>query len=126
MKNMARVNFVIAGACGLLLAAGGMSPAQAWGGPWGGGGDSVWDSDTIAQIRTGLHCSRRARVCVNGPLNSGNLQNSQNVYLRGNNNDSGSPTNINGNTNSHDETHGVESRTRNHLQNVGRHHRQGL
>ncbi|MCL7490189.1 MULTISPECIES: hypothetical protein [Streptomyces] len=122
---MARVNFVIAGACGLLLAAGGMSPAQAWGGPWGGG-DSVWDSDTYASFHAGLHCPRRARVCVNGPLNSGNLQNSQNVYMRGNNNDSGSPTNINGNTNSHDETHGVESRTRNHLQNVGRHHRQGL
>ncbi|MGW7578841.1 hypothetical protein [Streptomyces sp. NPDC054765] len=121
MKNIARINVVVAGACGLLLAVGGGSPAQAW-----GGGDGVWDSDTFASFHSGLHCPRGARVCVNGPLNSGNLVNSQNLYMSGNSNDSGSPVNVNGNTNSHNETHGVESRTRNHLQNVGRHHRQRL
>ncbi|MEU5210745.1 hypothetical protein [Streptomyces sp. NPDC020742] len=118
---MARVNFVIAGACGLLLAAGGASPALAWGGfDRGYGGDGVWASDTIASFRTVLRCGPRARICVNGPVNSGNVRNGQNVHLSGNNSDSGSPTIDNGNTNvDSGGTTGAENKTGNDIQHVG-------
>ena len=49
MKKMARVKFVIAGACGLLLAVGGASPAQAWDGFDWGGGDGVLRSDSASR-----------------------------------------------------------------------------
>ncbi|MGY4970007.1 hypothetical protein ACWGCC_12390 [Streptomyces nigrescens] len=122
MKNMARVNVVIAGACGLLLAVGGASPAQAWdgGGLFGGGGDGVWNSDTIANFHAGFNCSHRARICINGPLNSGNVRNSQNVYLSGSNSNSGSPTNVNGNTNDDaGGTTGAENKSSNDQQHIG-------
>ncbi|MGY5130684.1 hypothetical protein [Streptomyces nigrescens] len=122
MKNMPRVNFVIAGACGLLLAAGGASPAQAWdgGGLFGGGGDGVWNSDTIANFHAGFNCTDRARICINGPLNSGNVRNSQNVQLSGTNSNSGSPTNVNGNTNDDaGGTTGAENKSDNNQQHIG-------
>ncbi|MFJ9466509.1 hypothetical protein [Streptomyces caniferus] len=126
MKNMARVNLVIAGACGLLLAAGGASPAQAWdGGPYGV--DGVWNSDTVASFHAGFSCRNRARICINGPLNSGNVSNSQNVHLSGNNSNSGSPTNVNGNTNDDaGGTTGAENKTSNDIQHIGRGGRQTL
>lgn len=121
MKKMARVKFVVAGACGLLLAVGGASPAMASDGPFDGyGGDGVWNSDTIANFRTVLRCGPRARICVNGPVNAGNLRNSQNVRLNGNISDSGSPTNDNGNTNvDSGGTTGAENKTGNDIQHVG-------
>ncbi|MFD5733747.1 hypothetical protein [Streptomyces sioyaensis] len=119
MKNMARVNFVIAGACGLLLAVGGASPAQAWDGPFDDGG-GVWNSDTFASFHAGFNCSHRARICINGPLNSGNVRNSQNVHLSGNQSNSGSPTNVNGNTNDDaGGTTGAENKTSNNQQHIG-------
>ncbi|MFK4249103.1 hypothetical protein [Streptomyces angustmyceticus] len=123
---MARVNLVIAGACGLLLAAGTASPAQAWdGGPYGL--DGVWNSDTVASFHAGFSCRNRARICINGPLNSGNVANSQNVHLSGNNSNSGSPTNVNGNTNDDaGGTTGAENKTSNDIQHIGRGGRQIL
>ncbi|MGW1376029.1 hypothetical protein ACWD6P_17370 [Streptomyces sp. NPDC002446] len=118
---MARVKFVIAGACGLLLAVGGASPAQAWDGFDGYGGDGVWNSDTIADFRAIIRCGPRAKLCVNGPVNSGNVKNAQNVYVKGNPNDSGSPTNTNGNTNDDaGGTTGVENQSSNKVQNIAR------
>ncbi|MGY5123214.1 hypothetical protein [Streptomyces nigrescens] len=118
MKNMARINVVIAGACGLLLAVGGASPAQAWDGPFDG--DGVWNSDTFANFHAGFSCRNRARICINGPLNSGNVRNSQNVRLSGNNSNSGSPTNVNGNTNDDaGGTTGAENKTSNNQQHIG-------
>ncbi|REK91369.1 hypothetical protein DY245_04940 [Streptomyces inhibens] len=120
MKNMACVKFMIAGACGLLLAVGGASPAQAWDGLDGYGGDGVWNSDTYADFRAVLRCGPRARVCVNGPVNSGNVRNSQNIHMSGNNSNSGSPTNDNGNTQAHDETNGVKVKANNNQLKAGR------
>ncbi|MEU5208627.1 hypothetical protein [Streptomyces sp. NPDC020742] len=88
---MARVDMVIAGACGLLLAVGGASPAQADDGPFGSDG-GVFNSDTWADFNAMFHCKRRAKICINGPVNSGNVRNAQNVYVSGNVTNSGSPT----------------------------------
>ncbi|MEU9122451.1 hypothetical protein AB0C96_21755 [Streptomyces sp. NPDC048506] len=118
---MGRVKFIIAGACGLLLAVGGASPAMAWDGPYDEwGADGVFNSDTFADFRAVLHCGPRAKVCVNGPANSGNVKNAQNVWLSGNNSDSGSPTNVNGTTNDDaGGTTGAENKTSNDIQHVG-------
>ncbi|WP_407287094.1 hypothetical protein [Streptomyces sp. BP-8] len=117
---MARVKYVIAGACGLLLAVGGASPAQAWDG-FDGYGDGVWNSDTIASFHAILRCGPRAKICVNGPVNSGNVKYAQNVDMTGNPNNSGSPTNVNGNTNDDaGGTTGAESKTSNNVQHIGR------
>ncbi|MBL1091137.1 MULTISPECIES: hypothetical protein [unclassified Streptomyces] len=122
MKKRTRVSIVIAGACGMLLAAGGVSPAMAWDGGYGGfgTGGNVIDSDVWASFHSIIRCSPRARVCVNGPVNSGNTKNSQNVHMSGNNSDSGSPTNSNGNTNvDSGGTTGAENHTGNDIQHNG-------
>ncbi|MFF4603087.1 hypothetical protein ACFY12_10085 [Streptomyces sp. NPDC001339] len=121
VKNMGRVNFVIAGACGLLLAIGGASPAAAGDGPFDEyGADGVYNSDTYADFRAVLHCGPRAKVCVNGPVNSGNLKYAQNIWLAGNPTDSGSPKNDNGNTNvDSGGTTGAENKTSNDIQHFG-------
>ncbi|MEU5239675.1 hypothetical protein ACH4UR_13060 [Streptomyces lydicus] len=91
MKKMARVDMVIAGACGLLLALGGASPAQADENPFGSD-DGVFNSDTWADFNASFRCTRRAAICANGPVNSGNVRNAQNVYVSGNNKNSGNAT----------------------------------
>ncbi|MCQ4079380.1 hypothetical protein NGB36_01850 [Streptomyces sp. RB6PN25] len=116
MRNTLRASALITGACGLLLAAAGPSFAQTQRAPTGGFGSGGWggglksiDSDTIADFRIFFHCSSPSRTCINGPVNSGNLWGSQNLWWKsGAADDSGSPTNTNGNTNGHIETHGPQ------------------
>jgi hypothetical protein len=119
VRKRARIGVLVAGACGLVLAASGTSAAATYGGHEG---DGVWDSDTYVRITAELSCPNRSTACVNGALYSGNVRNSQNVYLNGNSNNSGSPNNDNGITNSHDETHAAHSKTANNLQSGGPQH----
>ncbi|ARF57250.1 hypothetical protein B1H19_26530 [Streptomyces gilvosporeus] len=116
MMNSARVKSLIAGACGVLLAMGGASPALASDGfdVWGGSGNG----DTWVEMDSILVCKHRAKICVNGPLNSGNLKNSQNVYLSGNQSNSGSPTNINGASEADNTGKGNENDSENNTQKV--------
>ncbi|MCQ4081754.1 hypothetical protein NGB36_14345 [Streptomyces sp. RB6PN25] len=115
MRKTLRASALITGACGLLLAAAGPSFAQTQRAPTGGFGSGGWDglksidSDTIADFRIFFHCSSSSRTCINGPVDSGNLWGSQNLWWKsGAAVDSGSPTNTNGNTNGHIETHGPQ------------------
>ncbi|MFI9722796.1 hypothetical protein ACIHFE_24585 [Streptomyces sp. NPDC052396] len=83
-----------AGLFGLLLVGGGASPAMAWGeGPFEASGD------TFVRFHAGFRCEGEARTCVNGAVNSGNTNNSQNVRLTGATS-GGSPTNTSGSVNS--------------------------
>ncbi|MFE1764080.1 hypothetical protein ACWDBF_02245 [Streptomyces angustmyceticus] len=124
VKNTARVNFVMAGACGLLLAAGGAAPTPAWA---GSSGDGVSNSNTVARFDARFHCGPRARFCVNGPVLSGNPGRAQNVYVGGSNSNSGSPKNNNGNTNEDSGgTTGAAKKSSNNMQHVGHHGSQKL
>lgn len=114
MKNTARVPTVIAGACGLLLTAGG---APAWA---GSGGDGVSHSTTVARFDAKFHCGHRARFCINGPVLSGNPGRAQNVHISGTVSNSGSPTNTNANTNSDTGgTTGTATKSSNNQQHLG-------
>ncbi|MFI2185161.1 hypothetical protein [Streptomyces sioyaensis] len=114
VKNTARVHTVIAGACGLLLAAGG---APAWA---GSGGDGVSHSNTVARFDAKFHCGHRARFCINGPVLSGNPRTAQNVHVYGTVSNSGSPTNTNANTNSDTGgTTGTATKSSNNQQHLG-------
>lgn len=117
MKNMARINVVITGACGLLLAAGAVAPAQAWAGS--SGGDRITNSDTVQRVNASFRCGPRARFCVNGPLRSGNPRGGDVRISGGSINNSGSPTNTIGNTNSKDETTGPTTKSSNNAQALG-------
>ncbi|WUI79088.1 hypothetical protein OHS81_01145 [Streptomyces sp. NBC_00400] len=118
MKNMARVNFVMAGACGLLLAAGGAAPTLAW--AESSGGDGISNSDTVARFDARTHCGHRTRFCVNGPVLSGNPRQSQNVHVSGSNSNSGSPKTSQGNTNDDSGgTTGAAKKSSNNQQAIG-------
>src|SRR5690348_5711457 len=97
---IARMGVVCAGICTLVLAGAGTSSAldsDGWDPLWGlNSGDARSENDI--RIGSGHHC-RSASVCINGPVNSGKLKDSQNVLLSGNNDDSGSPTIENGTIN---------------------------
>jgi len=121
VKNSARVNVVMAGACGLLLAAGTVSPTLAW--AESSGGDGVSNSDTVARFDARFRCAHRARFCINGPVLSGNPRRSQNVHVAGTVSNSGSPTNTNGNTNEDTGgTTGTATKSGNNEQHI-HHHR---
>lgn len=115
MKSINRTRMAIAGLSGLLLVGGGASPAMAWGGdgPFSAGGD------TFVRFHAGFTCEGRSRACVNGPVNSGNSSNSQNVRINGNPSDSGSPTNNSGSVNSGSTGSGAAAGTSNHQQQLG-------
>ncbi|MCK7623773.1 hypothetical protein MUU72_11805 [Streptomyces sp. RS10V-4] len=109
-----RTKLASAGLCGLLLAGAGTSPALAWGdGPFDANGD------TIVRFVAGFRCEGRARYCINGPVNSGNSKDSQNVRLTGNPSNSGSPVASNGSLNSGTTSTGAASGSANHLQHIG-------
>ncbi|MEU9110381.1 hypothetical protein AB0D04_00970 [Streptomyces sp. NPDC048483] len=116
MKKSARTNHWIAGACGVLLALGGATPAMAWSGyeDWGGSANG----DTWIEMNSNLVCRHRARVCINGPVNSGNLRNSENIYIGGTASNSGSPTNTNGTTDSGNTAKGNEADSENNQQKL--------
>lgn len=117
MKNMARVNVVVAGACGLFLAAGGAAPTLAWA---GSGGDGVSNSNTIARFDARFNCGHRARLCINGPVLSGNPRQSENVHVSGSNSNSGSPKTSQGNTNDDSGgTTGAAKKSSNNQQAIG-------
>ncbi len=113
MRMIARFGAVAAGAFGLLLAASGTS--FAWEGE-----DGIFNSNSYFYERPEFHCSVRALFCINGGLNSGDLVNSQNIYIKGNPNHSGSATYDNGNSNTHNEWHGPQNNSEDKLQIIGR------
>ncbi|GAA2715731.1 hypothetical protein GCM10010315_25450 [Streptomyces luteosporeus] len=88
------------GVLGLLLAGAGVGAGASPAAARGGGGPFGADGDTRIIFRAGFTCEGRARTCVNGPVNSGNSSNTQNVRLNGNPSSSGSPTNNAGSVNS--------------------------
>ncbi|WP_079064434.1 hypothetical protein [Streptomyces sp. NRRL F-4489] len=109
-----RTRLALASFCGLLLAGAGASPAMAWGdGPFDANGD------TFVRFVAGFRCEGRARYCINGPINSGNTKDAQNVHLNGNPSNSGSPVASNGSLNSGDTSTGAASGSANHLQDLG-------
>ncbi|MEU3355826.1 hypothetical protein [Streptomyces sp. NPDC037389] len=117
MKSISRTRMAIAGLFGLLLAGGGASPAMAW------GGDGPFDAsgDTFVRFHAGFSCEgRAARSCVNGPVNSGNSSNSQNVRISGNPSDSGSPVDNSGSVNSGSSGTGAAAGSSNHQRQLGR------
>ncbi|MFG2209855.1 hypothetical protein [Streptomyces sp. NPDC048638] len=81
---------------------------------WGGSGNG----DTWIEMNSILVCKHRARICINGPLNSGNLRNSQNVYMSGTVSNSGSPTNTNGTSDSGNTANGNETDSENNTQKI--------
>lgn len=108
------MKMAVTGLFGLLLTGGGASPAMAWGdGPFGAEGD------TYIRFHAGFTCEGQARYCVNGPVNSGNTSNAQNVRLTGNPSNSGSPTNNSGSVNSGSSGTGAASGSSNHQQHIG-------
>ncbi|WP_241777750.1 hypothetical protein [Streptomyces sp. CT34] len=93
---MARINILLAGVVGLLLAGSAASPAMAWG---DGPGDA--DGDTYISFDAGFSCEgRTSKICINGPVNSGNVRNAQNVSTTGNPGSTGSPVSNSGSNNS--------------------------
>lgn len=108
MGKIARISVVTAGACGLLLCAGGTSfaqPHEAGARPSTSLGSLFGLGDWLGAGEAGLgpafRCSSWAERCINGSLRSGNVWNAENTVLKGNMNNSGSPNNINGNVNTH-------------------------
>lgn len=116
MKRTSRTKSAAAGLLGLLLAGGTASPAMAWGHwPYGGA-----EGNTHVRLSAGFSCEgRAARTCINGPVNSGNTNNSQNVRLTGTPNTSGSPTSSSGSVNSGSSVTGSSSHSSNHLEHTG-------
>ncbi|WP_229354194.1 hypothetical protein [Streptomyces sp. UNOB3_S3] len=115
MKSISPIRMATAGLSGLLLVGGAASPAMAWGGdgPFSAGGD------TFVRFQAGFSCQGRARACVNGPINSGNSKNSQNVRITGNPSDSGNPVDNSGSTNSGSSGSGASAGSSNHQQQLG-------
>ncbi|MEV5511123.1 hypothetical protein [Streptomyces orinoci] len=104
----------VAGLLGLLLAGAGASPAMAW-----GSGPFDADGDTYIRFQAGFSCEGETRTCVNGPVNSGNSSNSQNVRLSGSSSNSGSPANNSGSVNSGSTGTGAAAGSSNHQQHIG-------
>jgi hypothetical protein len=106
MGNIARISVVTAGACGLLLFAGGTSFAKSYDARQATSfGSSSRSDDWLGARGFGLgpafSCSSWAERCINGSVRSGNVFGSENSFLSGNMSNSGSPDNINGNVNTH-------------------------
>jgi hypothetical protein len=108
VKLAARIGAVFAGALGIALAGAGPSFAHSddiW--PQKFSGVSGKTGGTIVNIGNGFSCPRTVKLCINGPLNSGNLRNSGNfVNGKGDANNTGNFANTNGSTNSNNVTHG--------------------
>ncbi|MFC5722852.1 hypothetical protein ACFP1Z_22035 [Streptomyces gamaensis] len=115
MKRACRTKTAVAGLFGLLVVGGGAPPAMAW-----GDGPFRADGDTHISFQAGFRCEGAARTCVNGPVNSGNSNNAQNVKLTGNPSNSGSPTNNSGSVNSGSSGTGAASGSSNHQQSIGK------
>ncbi|MEV4433541.1 hypothetical protein [Streptomyces sp. NPDC049555] len=115
MKTTSGMKTVGTGVLGLLLAGVGASPAAA-----GGVGPFDADGDTYIRFHAGFTCEGRARTCVNGPVNSGNSSNAQNVRITGNPSSSGSPTNNAGSVNSGSTGTGAAAGSANEQQDLGK------
>ncbi|WP_229852190.1 hypothetical protein [Streptomyces albospinus] len=95
MKKTARINILLAGVFGLLLVGGAASPAMAW------DGENDADGHTYINFDAGFSCEgRTSRVCINGPVGSGNVRNAQNISISGNPGSTASPVSNSGSTNS--------------------------
>jgi hypothetical protein len=123
LRGGVHMSLVTVGACSLLLFAAGTSCAQAHDGAEADGGPSSggwgWPDRDLGGILNPVFVCKQTVECVMGPVNSGNPRGGQNVWLKGNVNDSGSPGNINGsinvdNTNNSGINHDI------HIQQVSR------
>lgn len=101
MTRAVRYALVTTGAGTLLLCAG--APALA---------------ATPTDIRA--RCTPNTRICANGPVNSGNLHNSQNVTINGTTNNSGNPNNVIGSPNSANTYDGPGDNSWNNVQQITR------
>ncbi|MFF2806088.1 hypothetical protein ACFVT2_02715 [Streptomyces sp. NPDC058000] len=104
------------GLFGLLLVGGGASPAMAWG---YGDGPFEASGDTFNRFVAGFRCEGRVRFCINGPVNSGNTKNAENVRINGSPSSSGSPTSSSGSNNSGTTGSGATSGSSNQMKNLG-------
>ncbi|MGD3105459.1 hypothetical protein [Streptomyces sp. YGL11-2] len=96
VKKTARINILLAGVLGLLLVGGAAAPAMAW-----GGGEDEAEGDIFTSFRAGFSCEGRlSRVCINGPVYSGNVRNAQNISITGNPGSTASPVSNSGSNNS--------------------------
>jgi hypothetical protein len=103
MTRATRYTVIAAGAGSLLLA--GAAPALA------------------ARPADWTRCAPKVRVCANGPVNSGNLKDSQNVKVTGNPNDSVSPINVVGSPGSNITIQGSAVNSWNNHQQISGSHR---
>nr|WP_237550736.1 hypothetical protein [Streptomyces sp. SID8354] len=94
---MSPKKMAIAGLFGLLLVGNGVTPAMA--SAWGDGPFNA-NGDTFNKFIATFECEGRARYCINGPVNSGNIKNAQNVGINGSPSSSGTPTSNSGSNNS--------------------------
>lgn len=102
MGRITRFLVASAGGCCAVLAA--AVPASAV--PWPDAG--AWAS-----------CDGDGRICVDGPVGGGNVENSQNVRLEGASNNSGSPTGLVFSPNSNNTVQGSNVGSNNQVQDIG-------
>ncbi|WP_377271023.1 hypothetical protein [Peterkaempfera sp. SMS 1(5)a] len=117
MRRVARCAVMIAGAGGLILS--GAAPAMASWSPWSLGQSWGWNNRPTMDLDSDVFCQPDQYICANGPVNSGNLKNSQNVEIKGDANDSGSHDNVTGSLNSDNSVEGTAINGRNNIQNIG-------
>jgi hypothetical protein len=127
VKLAARIAAVVAGVLGIVLAGSGTSFAHSddiW--PQTFSGVSGKTGATIVNIGNGPSCLKRVKrvkLCVNGPLHSGNTNRSGNfTYGKGNANNTGNFADVNGSTNSNNVTHGSSPNGYDNQLSSGRHH----
>jgi len=121
MRKAVRRLAVAAGAAGLLLT--GAAPAAAsadWPFDSVGNGDSNVSGNSERLWTGGLHvyCRGGERICANGPVNSGNLKNSQNVTVKGSSNNSADVKAVSGSVNSQGYYEGPRTNSGNNVQNI--------
>ncbi|QHC26581.1 hypothetical protein GR130_00765 [Streptomyces sp. GS7] len=87
---------LLAGVLGLLLVGGAASPAMAW-----GDGENDAEGYSYTSFHAGFRCEgRTSRVCINGPVGSGNVRDAQNISITGNPGSTASPVSNSGSNNS--------------------------
>ncbi len=108
MKQAARFAVVTAGAGGLLLCGAATALARP--------ADSAWAgrSTALTEIQAKVRCDRAVRLCAN----SGNLKDSQNIYVTGNLNNAANPNNSVDSPNSNNSVEGDSHNSRNYEQYI--------
>ncbi|MFJ6213543.1 hypothetical protein ACIQGZ_09450 [Streptomyces sp. NPDC092296] len=104
---------------GLLLTGASPVSASSFDWPFGARGEVDHFGDSV-NVDAGLSCRQGERVCANGPVDSGNLRNSQNVSVKGGANNTGNLNIVVGSLNSTGSYEGPQTNSNNSVQNVGR------